>query len=47
MLSGGVPLLVVAERLGHTTSTTTARVYAHYVPAIDQAAADDHGATLD
>lgn len=47
MLGRGVPVTVVAGRLGHTTSATTTKVYAHFLPEIDGAAADDHGDVLD
>ena len=46
MLGRGVPATVVAGRLGHTTSTTTTRTYAHFLPELDGTAADTHGDTL-
>jgi integrase len=47
MLGRGVPVTVVAGRLGHTTSATTTKVYAHFLPELDGSAADDHGDILD
>lgn len=40
MLTAGVPVSVVAGRLGHARSATTLNVYSHFVEAGDQAAAD-------
>ncbi len=40
LLSQGVPLKVVSERLGHTRGATTSDVYGHLVPASDQVSAD-------
>lgn len=46
MLSAGVPVSVVAHRLGHSSPTVTYGVYAHYVRADDGAAADALGNVL-
>lgn len=46
MLSAGVPVSVVAHRLGHSSPTVTYGVYAHYVRASDGAAADALGNAL-
>ena len=40
MLSAGVPVSVVAGRLGHARSSTTLNVYSHVVDAGDEHAAD-------
>jgi integrase len=40
MLSAGVPVRVVAHRLGHASTATTERIYAHWVPGDDVDAAD-------
>jgi len=40
LLSGGASLPVVSKRLGHTSVTTTANVYAHMLPKDDLAAAE-------
>ncbi len=40
MLSAGVPVSVVAGRLGHARSSTTLNVYSHFVDAGDEQAAD-------
>lgn len=47
MLSAGVPVSVVAGRMGHARSATTLNVYSHFVEASDQAAADGIGRLLD
>ena len=47
MLAEGVAPTIVAGRLGHSTSTTTLRTYAHFVRSHDDVAADDLGAALD
>jgi integrase len=39
-LAEGVPVHVVAGRLGHTTPVTTLSIYAHYLPRADRLAAD-------
>lgn len=41
LLSRGVPLPAVSERLGHSNSNVTARIYAHALPSDDQRAADE------
>jgi integrase len=40
MLTAGVPVSVVAGRLGHARSATTLNIYSHFVESGDQAAAD-------
>lgn len=40
MLQAGVPLTIVAYRLGHRDTATTLRIYAHFMPASDRGAAD-------
>ena len=39
MLKQGVPLKVVSERLGHSSISVTADVYAHIVPGMQESAA--------
>jgi integrase len=39
LLSEGVPIKVVSERLGHTTIAMTMDIYAHVLPAMDRDAA--------
>jgi integrase len=46
MLSAGVPIAVVAQRLSHARASTTLNVYAHAVPGGDRAAAEDLSARL-
>jgi hypothetical protein len=38
-LSGGVPIAVVAERLGHSNQNITLSIYSHAIPADSRAAA--------
>lgn len=40
MLSAGVPVSIVAGRLGHSGQSTTPNVYSHFSPAGDRDAAD-------
>ena len=40
MISNGVPITTTAKRLGHSTSATTSRIYAHTIASADAAAAD-------
>lgn len=40
LLSMGVDAVTVAKRAGHASAVTTHRIYAHFVPAADRAAAD-------
>lgn len=47
LLSQGVPLRVVAERLGHSDPGFTARIYAHVLQADDRRAAEAWDRTLD
>lgn len=46
MLDAGVPVRTVSGRLGHARPATTLNVYAHFIPATDQVAADVLGALL-
>jgi len=46
MLSAGVAPLTVAGRLGHSTTATTLRTYAHFVPGADKDAAEELGAAI-
>lgn len=40
LLSKGIPLKNVAERLGHSRASTTANIYAHAIPRIDKEASN-------
>ena len=40
LLAAGFTPVQTAHRLGHSSSTTTLRVYSHHIPATDHAAAD-------
>lgn len=40
MISNGVPITTTAKRLGHSSSATTSRIYAHAIASADAAAAD-------
>lgn len=40
MISSGVPITTTAKRLGHSTSATTSRVYAHAIASADAMTAD-------
>ena len=40
LLAAGVDVRTVAGRLGHRNLATTLNVYAHFVPEVDQQAAD-------
>ena len=40
LLSSGVPVKVVSERLGHASPSITLGVYAHVMPGDQRAAAD-------
>jgi integrase len=46
LLDAGVPVRTVSGRLGHARAATTLNVYAHFLPATDQLAADVLGALL-
>ena len=46
LLDAGVPVETVSGRLGHARPATTLNVYAHFIPASDQVAADVLGALL-
>lgn len=39
MISSGVPITTTAKRLGHSTSATTSKIYAHAIASADAAAA--------
>ncbi len=39
MISNGVPITTTAKRLGHSTSATTSKIYAHAIASADAAAA--------
>jgi integrase len=47
LLAAGVPVSTVAGRLGHARASTTLNVYAHFIAATDQHAADVLGQLLD
>lgn len=47
MLSAGVPIAVVAQRLSHARASTTLNVYAHAVPGGDRSAAERIASILD
>lgn len=40
MLNNGVPVHIVANRLGHTDAATTLSIYIHVMPSDDRVAAD-------
>ena len=40
LISRGVPLTAVSERMGHTDLTTTLRTYTHVIPDIQKVAVD-------
>jgi integrase len=46
LLSRGVPLATVSERLGHEDQTTTLRIYSHAVPKDDNRAAETWDAVM-
>jgi integrase len=46
LVSRGVPIKVVSERLGHATIAMTMDIYAHVLPAMDRNAADAIGLAL-
>jgi integrase len=46
LLTRGVPVHIVAARLGHTSPVTTMRVYAHVLPKSDVQAAELVGVLL-
>jgi integrase len=45
-LTRGIPVHIVAARLGHTSPVTTMRVYAHVLPKSDVQAVELVGALL-
>jgi integrase len=47
LIASGVPIRTVSGRLGHANAATTLGVYAHFVAATDQDAADLLGGLLD
>jgi integrase len=47
LLKAGVPLKVVSERLGHSTTALTGDVYAHVLEGMDRKAADTLVAALE
>jgi integrase len=46
LLSSGVPVKVVSERLGHAKASMTLDIYTHVLPTMQRAAADSLGAQL-
>ena len=42
----GIPVKVVSERLGHSTTSITADIYQHVAPHMQEAAANKLGAML-
>lgn len=40
LMRAGVPLKVVSERLGHSTTTLTGNVYSHVLKGMDEAASE-------
>jgi integrase len=46
LLSHGVPLAAVSERLGHSDPGTTMRIYSHAIKRDDQLSSDTIGSTL-
>lgn len=46
LLSAGVPVKVVSERLGHASPTITLGVYAHVMPGMQREAAEQFGALM-
>ena len=46
LLQAGVPIKVVSERLGHAQITLTLDIYAHVLPAMDAAAAEEIAAIV-
>ena len=38
-IAGGVPLTTVAKRLGHASTVTTSKIYAHAIQSADEQAA--------
>lgn len=47
MLQQGVPVHVVAGRVGHASPTTTLKTYVHFLPTADQQASEMIGGVLD
>ena len=47
LLSGGVPVKVVSDRLGHSDVLTTLRHYGHVIPAMQETAAAEMTRILD
>ena len=46
LLAGGVPVMVVSERLSHASATVTLTVYQHVHPGMGRQAADRFAALL-
>jgi integrase len=46
MLALGTDVTTVSKRLGHATTATTLRTYAHFVPERDRDAAEGLGALI-
>ena len=44
MLSKGIRLKIVSERLGHSSIAITANIYSHVLPSVQQEAVDRFGA---
>lgn len=40
LLSAGVPIKVISERLGHSSTRVTQDIYSHVLPQMQEAAAD-------
>jgi len=40
MLLNGIPVIVVSKRLGHAKVSTTLDIYGHYMPGMQDEAAD-------
>ena len=47
MLQHGIPVHVVAGRVGHASPTTTLKTYVHFLPTADQQASEMIGGVLD
>jgi len=46
LLEAGIPVKVVSERLGHSTTSITADIYQHVAPHMQEEAANKLGAML-
>jgi integrase len=47
MLGAGIPVHVVAGRLGHARPTTTLNIYSHFIESGDRAAAEAMSGIID